>query len=241
MMEVLQLTPEIEVAHIGPPLEQGHLPAVIYFGLSGQESLATDPYNQPALYLAKHPIRVFSFDLPAHGPNLNAIDAIGVWEKQFNEGIDPFTPFIDQVDFALKELISRRLIVREKIGLMGLSRGCLIASLFAAKSDAIRAMVGFAPMTQLSFAKSLNVENHVENLCDLTLRFYIGNRDIRVGTDKCFDLVQKLSNAAFEKGIRSPPVEMIVGPSIGHQGHGTSKETFVAGADWLGRKLGAIR
>ena len=240
-MDVLQLTPDIEVAHIGPPLKEGHLPAVIYFGLSGQESLDTDPYNQPAVYLAKHPIRVFSFDLPAHGPNLNSIDAIGVWEKEFNEGQDPLAPFIDRVAFSLKELVSRGLIIHEKIGFMGLSRGCLLASLVAAKHDHARALVGFAPLTQLPFAQEHNLENHVENLCDLPIRFYIGNRDIRVGTDKCFHLVEKLVNAAFEKGERSPPVEMLIGPSIGHQGHGTSKDVFEAGADWIGRKLGAIR
>jgi len=252
-MDVLQLTPEIEVAHLGPSFDKRHLPAVIYFALSAQDSLELNPYNLPAVYLAQHEMRIFSFNLPAHGPDLNALDAMEVWAHQFNEGSDPLSPFIDQVIFALDELISRGLIIREKLGLMGLSRGALIASLVAARYSNVRAIVGFAPMTQLTFArefeklqdhkkaKAFNLENHVDALYDKPIRFYIGNRDMRVGTENCFHLVQKLAETAFQKGQRSPPVELIISPSIGHHGHGTSKETFETGADWIGRQLGVIR
>ncbi len=43
---------------------------------------------------------------------------------------------------------------------------------------------------------------------------------------------------AAEKNLRSPPLEMIMLPSIGHQGHGTAKSTFTEGAIWLAKKLG---
>ncbi len=252
-MEMLQLSPDVEVGHIGPPLEEGRLPAVIYFALSAQESLELDPYNQPAVYLEKHNCRVFSFNLPYHGPNLNALDAIGAWAKAFEEGEDPLTPFIEKVIFALNELIDRGLILREKIGLMGLSRGGFIASLLATQFPDIHAIVGFAPMTELTgasefadlhnhkLASCLNLENHIETLCTQKIRFYIGNRDIRVSTNKCFQLVQNLTEAAFQKGERSPPIELIISPSIGHMGHGTSKELFESGAHWIGKKLGVIK
>ncbi len=252
-MDVLQVTPEIQVSHIGPPLDAGQLPSVFYFALSARESLDLDPYNQPALYLASHGIRLFSFDLPAHGTDLSAIDAIGVWATDFARGKDPITPFVQEVLHAIEHLISRRLIIREKIGIMGLSRGGLIGSLVAAHYQNVRASVHFAPLTELSMAKEfenlrdnpevigLNLKNHLQALCTQTIRFYIGNRDIRVGTDRCFSLVEELANTAYENNLRSPPIEMVVGPSIGHMGHGTAKETFEAGAEWLGRKLGAIR
>ena len=252
-MDSLQLTPQIQVTHIGPPLDKAHQPTVFYFALSGKDSVALDPYNQPALYLAKHGIRVFSLDLPAHGPNMNALDAVGVWAQEFAEGKDPISPFLDQIIFAIDALIAKGLIVREKIGVMGLSRGGLIASLIAAKYENIRAVVGFAPMTELSFAsefadlqdnenvRAINLQSHVAALCVKPIRYYIGNRDERVGTDKCFELVQNLANYAFEQNISNPPVEMIITPSVGQMGHGTSKEVFEAGADWIGRKLGTIR
>jgi esterase FrsA len=107
-------------------------------------------------------------------------------------------------------------------------------------------------MTQLTAAKEFkelenkehlerfNLENHISSLCEQSIRFYIGNRDIRVGTDRCFHLVQQLTEQAFQNGVRSPPIELIISPSIGHMGHGTSKEIFHDGAHWLGKLLGAI-
>jgi pimeloyl-ACP methyl ester carboxylesterase len=252
-MELLQLTSDIEVGHIGPPLERKPLPAVIYFALSAEESLNLDPYNQPALYLANQGGHLFSFNLPAHGPHLNALDAIEAWAHSFEKGEDPLTPFLEKTVFAVETLISRGHILREKIGVMGLSRGGLIGSLFATRFPHIRAIVGFAPMTKLTRAREFvtlshdervsrfNLENAIDLLCDIETRYYIGNRDVRVGTDVCFELVQRLAEAAFQKGLRSPPIEMIVRSSIGHMGHGTSKETFEDGAHWLGTKLGLTR
>jgi len=252
-MKLLQLADGIDVAYLGPPKEAGPLPAVFYFALSFEETLNLDPYNQPALYLSQFPLRVFSFDLPAHGPNLNAIDAIKVWAEQFEKGEDPLAPFLEKVGATLQSLIDRRWVLKEKIGLMGLSRGGLIASLVGASFPDIKAISAFAPMTSLYGAKEFaNIEedlwrdqydlsNHVDALCDKHFRFYIGNRDVRVSTERCMHLVSSLANKGFEKGLRSPPVEMIITPSIGHMGHGTSKETFEHGAHFLGKKLGVIR
>jgi len=49
--------------------------------------------------------------------------------------------------------------------------------------------------------------------------------------------VQKLANAAYEKRIRTSPIEMHIVPSIGLMGHGTSPETFQAGAEWMQQEL----
>lgn len=238
MIDVIQLTDHIEVAHIGPSLEKGRLPAVFYFSISGQDSLGLDPFNQPAIFLAEKGLRVFSMDLPAHGPNLNPLEAIAVWEQEFSEGQDPLAPFLDKALFAINALFDKGLIFKEKLGLMGLSRGGLIACLLATKLPEVRAIVGFAPMTQFSAAKQYNLENYIDALCEQKIRFYISNRDTRVGTDKCFNLVQSLAEGAFQKGVRSPQIEMIISPPIGHMGHGTSKETFHEGALWLGKQLG---
>lgn len=251
-LEILQFTPDIEVAHLGPSFEKGPLPAVFYFALSARESLEIDPYNQPVCYLSPYDVRIFSFNLPSHGPNLHAVDAIKDWADEFDKGNNPITPFIEQVIFSIEILIKKRWILPEKIGLMGLSRGGLIASHVAIQFPDTRAVVGFAPMTELTYAgefeniretpaaQALNLENHLDLLCDKTIRFYIGNRDVLTGTEKCFQLVRNLAETAFHKGIRSPAIELVISPSIGHKGHGTAKKTFEAGADWLGRQIGCI-
>lgn len=248
-MELFQLSSDIEVGHIGPPQDEGRLPSVVYFALSAEESLTLDPYNQPAVFLSAKGIRVFSMNLPSHGPDLSALDAIAAWAEDFAAGRDPLAPFLKNAAKAIDAIISKGLAVKEKIGLMGLSRGGLIACLVAARYN-VQASVCFAPMTELAFAREFdtlrddpqvtqyNLENHIEPLSGETIRFYIGNRDTRVGTRRCFSILEKLADAAFENGKRSPPVEMVISPSIGHMGHGTSKEIFEAGALWLAKCLG---
>lgn len=252
-MDLLQLAPDLEVSHIGPPLEEGRLPSVFYFALSARESLELDPYNQPAVFLAEKGIRVFSLNLPAHGPNLNAIDAIGVWAEEYAHGRDPLTPFLQQFERSFAKLFEKRLLFKEKVGLMGLSRGGFLALHAAAKMPDIRTACCFAPLTSLSYAKEFEalssdpkvgaMDAHLlaPLLYDKPIRIYIGNRDVRVSTTLSYKLVETFANTAFEKGVRSPPIELILSPSIGHKGHGTSKEVFEAGAKFVGKQLGAIR
>jgi len=250
-MDLLSLTAEMDIAHIGPSLDQGRLPAVIYFALSAEESLGLDPYNQPALFLASKGIRVFSLNLPAHGPGLSALDAIGAWAEEFAADRDPLTPFIEKASFAIDTLIEKGLIIREKLGLMGLSRGGFIALHTMARSPAVHSTVCFAPLIQLKEAREfqevhapradeLDLSRIRENLIDRPIRFHMGNRDTRTGTRTCFDFFASLVDLSFEKGVRSPPLDLFLIPSIGQMGHGTSKETFVNGATWLAKNLGAI-
>jgi len=250
-VNILQLNSEIDVAHIGPPLDKGPLPAVFYFALSAEESLEQDPYNQPIAAFLGHDVRIFSMDLPAHGQGQSALDAMGVWARDFKAKGDPLTPFIEKATAAISLLIEKGYVASEKMGLMGLSRGGLLAYHIAARLPEIKAVVGYAPVTDLSFSKefqglespalkNLSLMQHVDKLCEKSMLFLIGNRDKRVGTDRCFQFVQTLADAAFEKGLRSPPIEMIISPSIGQMGHGTSKKSMEEGSAWLAAKLGIV-
>ncbi len=223
----------VEVAFVGPPLHEGPLPALFYFALSVEESLTVDPYNQPVVHLQKLPLRIFSINLPAHGPGLKSVDAMDRWAEDFAEGRDPLTPFLDQTAAAI--LAMREEGVFTELSLMGLSRGGMIAGHIATRVP-VKRIVAFAPLTKLSYAPQFDLSHCVEQLCSIPIRFYIGNRDTRVGTSHCFDLVNQLAEEAFKRGMRSPPIEMIVSPSIGHMGHGTSKHTFEAGAEWVAHR-----
>jgi hypothetical protein len=65
------------------------------------------------------------------------------------------------------------------------------------------------------------------------IRFYVSCRDTRISTKDCFELIHNLAIASQAAGIRSPELELIIKPPIGMHGHGTSKETFIEGAQWL--------
>lgn len=247
--KTLKITADVAVSFIGPPLDLGPMPSVFYFALSAEESLDQDPYNQPALFLTHFPVRVFSMTLPGHGPGLPATEALTVWSHDFHHGNDIVTKCIDKIELAFHDLKRKDLFIPEKIGVAGLSRGAFIAAHAAARIPDISTILGFAPLTKLTYARefhelqnhplvqSLNLEHLIHPLIGKTLRFYIGNHDTRVGTAHCFDFIHALADASVQKKIRSPKVELIIGPSIGHQGHGTAKEVFRNGAEWMATQL----
>jgi hypothetical protein len=85
--------------------------------------------------------------------------------------------------------------------------------------------------------KNIDLIHLAPSLFDRTIRFYIGNHDTRVGTGECFHFTQSLVEEAVRNQIRSPQIELIITPSIGQMGHGTSKEIFHAGTEWLAQKV----
>lgn len=238
-----------ELVFLGPPLEEGPLPAVFYFSLSAYDSLFTEPFNQPAEFLLAYKLRVFSLTLPGH--HLPPNEALPFWAAEVAAGRDPMANFLMKSAEIISELMDRHIIIPEALGMMGLSRGVFIAAHLAALFPVVKAIVGFAPLTRLDYASEFaELQNHpivrgssLENLAPALynrhIRLYIGNHDTRVGTDHCFAWMQALANTAWENRVRSSPIELIIGPSLGYQGHGTSPEVFRNGALWLGKTLGA--
>jgi esterase FrsA len=230
---------------VGPSKEEGPKPAFFYFSLSAKDSLLTHPYNQPATYLSQFPIRIFSATLPEHEEGKLPQDAIQKWADCFEKGIDLISPFIDDMANCISKLVEMQLVLPKKIAIGGLSRGGFIACHIASKVKEISHILGFAPLTFLShtaeFIKT-GISSAVEHLDILhlkdmlfhrSIRFYIGNRDLRVSTADCFECIRTFADTAFDHRIRSSSIEMIIGPSIGHLGHGTSPEVFQSGAEWI--------
>jgi len=227
---------------LAPLLTKAPLPTVFYFALSAKDSLETDPYNQPTRFLHSEECRIFTVTLPGHEEGRRPENAITYWAEKMKEGTDLLTPFFQEVKTGIDYLQNENLILDGKFGVMGLSRGAFIASHVAALCPEIRFILGFAPQTRLSQAKEfqegpdishLDLKNLVPKLYDRTIRFYIGNLDKRVGTKNAFELICDLAEEAKNRRIRSAPIELIIGPSIGFQGHGTGPDVFQAGSDWI--------
>jgi predicted esterase len=225
-------TPYSEDVHfIGPPLEDGPMPTLFYFSLSAKTSLEQDPFNQPVQFLEGTPIRIFSVTLPAHENNLPPENAMDVWEERMKGGDLVIPPFIEKLKGIVNELKPH--IKGGNLIAAGLSRGAYIACHLAAVCPEITHLLGFAPLTRFRAAKELDLEILVPSLYNRTIRFYIGNHDTRVGTDHAFSFIDHLAKEAHKHRIRSSPIELIVGPSIGYQGHGTSPKVFKEGAAWV--------
>lgn len=245
----VELENGLDIRFIGPPLEEGPLPTLFYLALSAQDSLTLDPFNQPVAYLAHLPLRIFSITLPGHEENLPPTGALANWAQKITEGTDCINEFIRKVQFSLTSLESKNIFLKDKLGIAGLSRGAFVAAHLAAKFPPFRYLLGFAPLTTLSCVKefsqfadhplvtALDLKHLSPQLFDRHIRFYIGNLDTRVNTRFCFDLIELLSQTAQNHKLRSPRIELMITPSIGHQGHGTSTPIFHQGAQWIAEKL----
>ena len=241
-MEVKELE-KPKLCYVGPDISEGKLPAIFYFSLSAKESLTLDPFNQPVTFLADLPLRVFSMTIPGHEEGRDPKEAVGYWASEMAKGNALIPAFVKECSEAATYLVENE--IASDLSVAGLSRGAFIACHVAAINPAVKRILGFAPLTRLSHAKefeemadqkevqALALENLKGKLYDRKLRFYIGNHDRRVGTEHTFSFISKLSDAAFENRIRSSPIELIIGPSTGFMGHGTSPEVFKSGAEWL--------
>lgn len=228
----------------GPDLADGVLPAFFYFALSGEDSLHLDPYNQPIAFLKDAPLRCFSFTIPFHGPGFDNNKAIDLWRDEFLKNPQFLDHFFQKCISNIDYLIKQGIVDEEKIAVGGLSRGGFVATHLAARDPRIKYVLGFAPVTKLSFLEELQDAGHgwdlidqVHQLMHVRLRYYIGNRDLRVSTRACFDFIEKLTDTTFHHGHRSPTIELIISPSVGFKGHGTLPHTFKDGIEWLKKQL----
>lgn len=224
----------LDLQWVGPPLTQGPKPAVFYFALSANDSLYLDPFNQPVIALQESGVRICSITLPGHD-HLPKESAMSYWEDEWKAGRHPLEIFVQKVCEHISDLIHKNVIT--KCGVMGLSRGGYIAAHVAARVPTVQTILGFAPLTELSYMPAWDLYHLNDKLYAKTIRCYIGNRDIRVGTEKTFSWLSGVTNTAFQNGIRTAPIELIITPSIGREGHGTAPEIFAAGAQWLASKI----
>lgn len=247
--DMLQGPSPLIIYHRGPSLQQGALPAVFYFALSGEESLLLDPYNQPVNFLINNNVRIFSFTLPAHGAGFDKQQAMALWAQQIGSGENIIEEFIGHCLKNINYLIEEGLVNPYHLATSGLSRGGFMATHLAARDDRVNTVLGFAPLTDLIALNEFKEICHHQLVQDLSLmkltrrllhkkiRFYIGNRDMRVGTENCFVFIKEVADYTYLHGHRSPPVELIISSSIGHKGHGTSPAIFLDGAEWLNTQI----
>lgn len=243
--EIIPAPSSLSIHHLGPPLKKGPLPSFFYFALSALDSLTLDPYNQPIQFLESEALRCFSFTLPGHGPGLKNSEALSSWATAFQQGNDILAPFLEGAGENIQFLVENGWVDKEKIAVAGLSRGGFAATLLGAMQVDIKWILAFAPMTNLriykefqtadvaEFAEKYDLKKFINQLVDKSLRFYIGNRDLKVSTDACFELIRLIADQGYAMGKRSCKTELMISPSIGNQGHGTPPHLFKEGIEWL--------
>lgn len=235
----------LEVLELSSEEADESLPVVVYFALSAENSLTLDPFNQPVLELIESKVRCLSFTLPHHWQGDNPQDAMHKWAESLLQDPHFLDSYVSSIRNDLEHLEREGILSLKKTALMGLSRGGYMAIRVAAELSGIKATLAFAPLTGFpalaefqerfpdELMKGQSLKSFIPKLAGKTLKIVIGNRDTRVGTRASFEFLEALVEECYGRGIRTPPVEMAVTPSIGHKGHGTSPESFKEGARWL--------
>lgn len=211
---------------IGPSLNESGARTIIYFSLSKEDSLFTPPFCNPAKMLEKKGFRVLSPTLPFHEDNSRPNSIKSLW----GENKTAIVQFLGDLEKALNELSPS---LGENLGVMGLSRGAFIATHIASRMSQITSILGFAPLSHLEGTSSLDLHHLSPLLVGKKIRYYIGHNDTLVGTQNAIHAISDFIDAAKALKIENPPIDIVIKPSVGREGHGTLDYIFEDGVEWL--------
>ena len=203
---------------IGPPGGD----VCLYFSLSGEDSLTTPPFCNPAQILANKGFRVISATLPNHENNQRPMNIRDLW------GDSPEN--LERFFFAMEQVIDQ---LNCPIIALGLSRGAFIATHLAARCQTIHTVIGYAPLTHLEKAPHLDLIHLKEAVKEKHLHYFIGHNDTLVETSRVIQTVSEFMSSLTAKQLREAAITLTLSPSIGRDGHGTSDQTFAKGISWI--------
>lgn len=229
-------------AMLSPPAK-GPAPTLLLFATTGESTLATEPYRRVGVLLHAQGWNVVSLDLPCHGAQLRKGEPpeLAGWAARTARGEDIAAELCARVDKVLDHLVKSRVADPDRIAAAGTSRGGFMAFQAAAANPRIRAVVGFAPVTDLlastefaelksnALARQLALVNVAEKLADRAAWITIGNQDGRVGTDRATAFAKALTRAAKKRKLRAR-VKLQVLPVSGHT---SLPEWYDQAAAWL--------
>ena len=218
-------------------------PLLLLLAMDAEQTLTTLPYARLGQILAERGCMIVSLDLPCHGLDRRTgePEQLAGWAARLAQGEDIAAPFCARVGQVIEHLIDTGVAASERIASAGTSRGGFMAFQAAAANARIRAVAGFAPVTDLGalteFAGQtgnpvvarLGLTNAVPRLADRAAWITIGGRDERVGTDRTVAFAETLRRAAAAQGL-APRVILNV---VDTPGHASFVEWHERAAEWL--------
>lgn len=219
-------------------------PTVFIFAGEMQATLNGDAYNKVGRLLLKDGFLSVCLDIPCHGADVRAGEQAGSlagWKTRLEKGDDLLGGFNKRVSAVLDHLIKEGYTDEKRVAACGTSRGGFVAMHFAVAEPRIKAVVAFAPVTDLlavrefnglekhEATKGLALINHADKLAGRGLWLCIGNHDDRVGTDQAIAVTRKVVATAIAQ--KKPAlVELHVTATVGHRIHDTAHDEA---AVWL--------
>ena len=234
--------------------EKGSTPAPTLFAFSGtmQQALETvvgsrDINPNGGHILAEQGFLFIVMDLPCHGGDRKAgqpREGLDCWASQLDRGEDFLPRFISNLSSILDFLIQQGYTDPGKVGAWGLSRGGFIALHFAAGDARVKWIAAFAPVTDLivlhefkntQAAKKPALVTVAHKLTSQALWLWIGNDDLRVGTDSAVAFTRRVVETASAQG-KQANVELHIAPTeagANLNGHTIRPSAYEEAAAWM--------
>ncbi len=246
-IESLKTPSDVPFAILG---QKGSAPAPTLFVFAGgkADSLLSLDFNKIGRILSKEGFLCVSVDIPCHGDDVQAGEtkgSIASWRIRMEKG-DKWVPaFTDKVRAVLDHLVKEGYTDPKRVAAVGTSRGGFMAAHVAAADPRIRAVVAFAPVTELlavrefkgsdkaDAARALDLVKLVDTLAGRSLWLCIGDKDDRVDTKAAINFTRKLEEASKDKKL-PVDVELVVREVPGHTIHKTAHEEAAA---WLRKRF----
>jgi pimeloyl-ACP methyl ester carboxylesterase len=233
-------------------------PTLFMFGSSAKDSVELESFNTLGHLLARNGFLSVGIDTPGHGEDVRPGEPAGLaaWRARIEKGEDFLTVFNKRFTAVLDYLIREGYSDPQRIVVSGSSRGGFLALHAAADEPRARAVIVFAPVTDLlavrefkdmkdpSAAARLDVQTLTGKFSDRALWLSISYNDERVGTRHAMDFalrVMELSPAQRRPmtGLWSDDeIKLIVSPAQGAEGHSTFEASHEEAAAWLLRRFG---
>ncbi|MEI6211725.1 MAG: prolyl oligopeptidase family serine peptidase [bacterium] len=226
-----------------PPHDGAPAPTLLLLAMAGTDTLATEPYCRVGRLLYGQGWNVVSLDLPCHGDDRRAgePEQLAGWAARTAAGEDVAAAFRQRVNDVVADLVARKMADPARLAAAGTSRGGFMAFQAAAGNPLIRAVAGFAPVTDLlalsefsslkdpALAGQLALTNVAGKLAERAVWITIGDHDGRVGTDRAAAFANALRQAAEQQNLKAR-VTLNVVPVPGHTSLPAWHEQA---ADWL--------
>lgn len=222
-------------------------PTLLVFAGGVEDTLTNPDYNKAGRMLAKQGVISVALDIPCHGKDVKQKESPGLtgWRNRLEQGNELVPSFATKCTAVLDFLVQEGYTDPARIAAAGTSRGGFIALHVAAAEPRIKAVVAFAPVTNLlalrefngmenhAGIKALSLENHAAKLAGRAIWICIGNNDERVSTDDVIHFTRRVVAASVAQK-KKPLVEIHVMTSEGHRIHETAHEEAAA---WIGKRL----
>jgi pimeloyl-ACP methyl ester carboxylesterase len=233
-------------------------PTLFMFGSSAQTSVEMESFNTLGFILARDGFLSVGIDAPGHGEDVRPGEPAGLsaWRSRLEAGEDFLATFEGRFTAVLDYLVKEGYSDAHRIAVCGSSRGGFLALHAAANDPRVRAIVVFAPVTDLlqvrefkgmkdpSAASRLDVMDLAGKLAGRALCLSISYNDERVGTRHAIDFalhLMELSPAQKRPmtGLWSDDdIKLTVTPAQGAEGHSTFQTAHEEAAAWLLRRFG---